>query len=38
MCMGSENGLVAEDKSELKALVMPSPIKLIVCGLGAGAV
>ncbi len=38
MCTGSENVQVAEHKSELKALVMPSPISWIVCRLGVGAV
>ncbi len=38
MCTVTENVLVAEHKSELKALVIPSPISWIVCRLGVGAV
>ncbi len=38
MCTGSENVLVAEHKSDLKALVMPSLINWIVCRLGVGPV
>ncbi len=38
MCTGSGNVLIAEHKSELKTLVMPSPLSWIVCRLGVGAV
>jgi hypothetical protein len=38
VCTESENVLVAEHKSELKALVMSSCISWIVCELGVGDV